>query len=190
MRYDRTILAYHGCDAKVANQLLAGEPFKPSANDFNWLGEGVYFWEYGHDRALRFAEFQKEQGKVSKPAVVGAILQLGRCFDLLDTRFTAELAQAYEHSKQLYEATGTALPKNEGKTPDLKLRKLDCAVLNLYLQHLDDHSSGEPLQTIRAAFEEGDAAFPGSMIRRETHIQIAVRDPRCVLGVFRPMIGG
>jgi hypothetical protein len=47
MRYDRTVIAYHGCDARVADRLLAGEPFRKSRNDFDWLGEGVYFWPLG-----------------------------------------------------------------------------------------------------------------------------------------------
>ena len=51
-----------------------------------------------------------------------------------------------------------------------------------------DENAAQPFQTVRAAFEEGEPAFAGSMIRRETHIQIAVRDPRCILGVFRPMM--
>ncbi len=46
MRYDRTVLAYHGCDAAVAERLLRGEPFRKSENDYDWLGAGVYFWEY------------------------------------------------------------------------------------------------------------------------------------------------
>jgi hypothetical protein len=43
----------------------AGEPFRKSRNDFDWLGEGVYFWEYGHDRALQFADEQRKRGKVA-----------------------------------------------------------------------------------------------------------------------------
>lgn len=61
MRYDRTVLAYHGCDAETAEHLLAGDPFKPSVNDFDWLGQGIYFWEHGPDRALRFAEDQQRR---------------------------------------------------------------------------------------------------------------------------------
>jgi hypothetical protein len=162
-------------------------PFKSSENDFDWLGRGIYFWEHGLDRALRFAHFQKERGKLEKPAVVGAIVQLGRCFDLMDTRFTADLAQAYALCEAHYQRQGMPLPVNAGKTPDRKLRRLDCLVLNLHLQDLDEHAT-EPFQTVRAAFEEGAPAFRDSMIRQETHIQIAVRDPRCILGVFRPMI--
>lgn len=40
MRYDRMVLAYHGCDAAVAERLLAGEPFRESVNDYDWLGAG------------------------------------------------------------------------------------------------------------------------------------------------------
>jgi hypothetical protein len=187
MKYDRTVIAYHGCDSEVAEQLLAGVCFKPSENNFDWLGKGIYFWEYGHARALQFAEFQRSQGKVKQPAVVGALIQLGDCFDLLDTRFTAELATAYSLADQFYRQEGKTLPRNLGKTPDRKLRKLDCLVLNLYLQHLDEHAP-RAFQTVRGAFEEGAPAFPGSMICQQTHVQIAVRDAGCVLGVFRPMM--
>jgi hypothetical protein len=64
LKYDRTVIAYHGCDAKVAKRILAGEPFKKSQNDYDWLGEGIYFWEYGADRATKFAEDQKKRGKL------------------------------------------------------------------------------------------------------------------------------
>ncbi len=32
MKYDRTVIAYHGCDAETAERLLHGEPFKKSQN--------------------------------------------------------------------------------------------------------------------------------------------------------------
>jgi hypothetical protein len=186
MRYDRTIVAYHGCDAGIAERIYAGESFKPSQNSYDWLGEGIYFWEYGVDRALRFAEFQKTQRKVSKPAVVGAILQLGRCFDLMDTRNTAELARAFNRFKEAMRGAGEKLPRNEGRTPDKKLRMRDCAVLNFYFRRLEER--GVEYDTVRCAFVEGRPAFSGSGIRQESHVQIAVRNPACIIGVFRPMI--
>lgn len=64
MKYDRTVIAYHGCDVETAERLLHGEPFKESQNDYDWLGEGIYFWEYGADRALQFAHDQQRRGKV------------------------------------------------------------------------------------------------------------------------------
>jgi hypothetical protein len=30
MKYDRTVVAYHGCDAELAERILAGEPFEKS----------------------------------------------------------------------------------------------------------------------------------------------------------------
>jgi hypothetical protein len=185
MKYDRTVLAYHGCDASVAERVLSGDPFRPSENDYDWLGSGIYFWEFGHDRALRFAEQQKRRGKIRKPDVVGAILQLGSCFDLMDTRFTDDLPVAFEMFKRAHEQSGQLLPRNSGKTPDRKLRRLDCAIVNFYLRWLKDNQDAA-YDTVRCGFVEGPPAFQGSGIRQQSHVQVAVRNPACVVGVFRP----
>lgn len=111
MKYDRTIIAYHGCDAGIAERLLRGEGFRMSQNDYDWLGEGIYFWEYGADRAMKFALDQQRRGKVATPAIVGALIQLGQCFDLMDTRFTGELPFAFEMLQKLYEEKGRPLPE-------------------------------------------------------------------------------
>lgn len=185
MRYDRIVIAYHGCDAEVAERLLRGERFRRSENDYDWLGAGVYFWEYGADRALGFARDQQRRGRIAEPGVVGAVIQLGNCFDLMDTRFTQELAQAYDQIASR-RAQGASLPTNAGSTPDQKLRRLDCFVLNSYLGSLE--RTGRAFDTVRCGFREGDCVFPGSGIFRESHIQIAIRNPACILGVFRPRL--
>jgi hypothetical protein len=182
MRYDRTVIGYHGCDAAVADRLLRGEPFHCSENSYDWLGSGVYFWEYGPDRALRFARDQQRRGKVAEPAVVGALVQLGNCFDLLDTRFTLALGHAYERYQGGHARTGQPLPVNSGGNPDRKLRRRDCWMLNQYLE--ESERDGRAYDTVRCCFLEGDRAFPGSGIFIESHIQIAVRNPACILGVF------
>lgn len=184
MKYDRTVIAYHGCDTATAEEILAGGAFKRSQNNYDWLGEGIYFWEFGVDRAVQFAQFQAKMGKVTAPAVVGAILQLGECFDLMDTRFTRDLADAYSAYKKVKASAKEPMPKNQGTPPDKKLRNLDCAVLNFYLTALAE--GGLRYDTVRCAFVEGDPVFPGSGIRCQSHIQIAVRNPACVVGVFRP----
>lgn len=186
MSYDRIVLAYHGCDAAVAERLLGGEPFRESRNDYDWLGAGIYFWEYGADRALRFARDQQRRGKLTEPAIVGALIQLGRCFDLMDTAFTLELEGAYEKLLSDHVQRGSSLPINAGTSPDKKLRKLDCMVLNSYFTSLE--SIGRGVDTVRCSFQEGLQVFPGSGIFRESHIQIAVRNPACILGVFRPRV--
>ena len=185
MRYDRMVIAYHGCDARVADRLLAGEPFRKSRNDFDWLGEGVYFWEYGYDRALQFAEEQRKRGKVERPAVVGTLLQLGNCFDLMDTRCTADLKQAFSSFRAMCDLNGWTPPDNSGATPDLLLRRRDCAVINFHFESLP--ASGiPPFDSVRCGFTEGDSAFEGSGIYTKSHVQLAIRNEASILGTFRP----
>lgn len=112
MRYDRTVIGYHGCDAAVAERLLDGEDWLSSENDYDWLGRGIYFWEHGEDRALRFARQQQARGRIQTPAVVVAVIQLGECFDLLDTRFVHDLAKAYTPFVGGLQAEGKPLPQN------------------------------------------------------------------------------
>jgi hypothetical protein len=185
MTHNRMVIAYHGCDEQVASRLLAGEPFRKSNNDFDWLGEGVYFWEYGLDRALQFAHEQRTRGKVERPAVVGALLRLGNCFDLMDTRFTAELGNAFPAFRAKCDRNGWPLPRNGGPSRDLLLRRRDCAVLNFHLDKCK--KKGRAYDSVRCCFVEGDPAFDGSGIAAKSHTQIAIRNPGdCILGTFRP----
>jgi len=181
-RFARWVLGYHGCTKELATQLIGGElaveAWRLSENPHDWLGRGIYFWEHGPERAAAWAH--RRHG--SDADVVGAIIQLGQCFDLLDVRFTHLLLPAYERERELVDDIGGVMPSNTGRTPELGKRELDCLVINSFLQA----SPGEEFQTVRGAFWEGQPAFPGAMIMRESHIQIAVRDRRCILGVFRP----
>ena len=89
LNYQRTIFAYHGCDRQVAESVLLGRTrLEPSHNDYDWLGTGVYFWEYGPQRALEWAAglAKRRLQHIREPAVIGAITHLGICFDLLDVR--------------------------------------------------------------------------------------------------------
>jgi hypothetical protein len=95
----------------MADRLLAGEPFRRSENGYDWLGSGVYFWEYGPDRALQFAREKQQRGQIVEAAAIGALVQLGRCLDLLDTGCTLNLAEAYPSIAVQY---GTMLPRNVG----------------------------------------------------------------------------
>ena len=63
---------------------MGGAPFQPSDNDYDWLGPGIYFWEANPQRGFEFArEDSKRKGStVSKPFVIGAVIELGLCLDL------------------------------------------------------------------------------------------------------------
>jgi hypothetical protein len=87
-RFAHTILGYHGCDARFRDALLAGDldvaDWKHSRNEDDWLGAGVYFWEGSPARARRWSldPARKRKKKDFEPAVVGALVYLGQCFDL------------------------------------------------------------------------------------------------------------
>lgn len=156
-RFARIVVGYHGCDRKLADGLLTGKipiaDWKKSNNAYDWLGEGVYFWEHSPTRALRWATERFRR----RAAVIGAIIQLGTCFDLLDEKITRLLASTYPDFAESFAASGNALPVNKGK--DNKLRELDCSVINdcvyrMGLRHISLIPCAEPfskgLQCFRA----------------------------------------
>lgn len=183
MRYDRTIIGYHGCSIKTAERILNGEPFEPSCNEYDWLGEGIYFWEYGFDRAWRWARHWYR----SDGAVVGAIIQLAHCFDLTDTQYTHELAELAGTFVRGVKQARMRVPRNRGRH-DLKGRFLDCAIINWALREME--ADGTHYYSVRCLFTEGDPVYKDARVRTaitlESHAQVAVRDPACLIGVFRP----
>jgi hypothetical protein len=184
-QFARIVVGYHGCTEEFARDLLLGtkavRDWQPSTNVWDWLGHGIYFWEHSPERALRWAT-EKYAGRGTPPAILGAVLQLGRCFDLLNEAITTILAESYQALLQAYAAEGKALPENRGA--ERKRRDLDCLVINDCLSGL--RLRGVEYDTVRGAFLEGEPAYPGAGFSRETHLQVAVRNPACILGVFRP----
>jgi len=184
-QFARIVVGYHGCTEEFAHALLLGSKairdWQPSRNEWDWLGHGVYFWEHSPERALRWAR-EKYQPQGAVPAVLGAVLQLGRCFDLLNESITSILSQSFRELAQTYAEKGQPLPQNRGK--ELKLRALDCLVINDCLSRLQQR--GIAYDTVRGAFLEGGPVYAGGGFSREAHIQIAVRNSACILGVFQP----
>jgi hypothetical protein len=174
-RYARIVFGYHGTEPAFAERLIRGEvavtDWSPSTNEYDWLGQGIYFWEYAPERARQWA---------GKGGVVGAIIRLGECLDLTEFGHTALLATAYDGFVHKRRRHKKAIPENRGKRRDL-----DCAVIN-YLVEQTLRESGTVIQSVRAPFLEGEPVFPGSAILRESHVQVAVRDMSCILGIFRP----
>ncbi len=191
LTYQRTIIGYHGCDREVVeNVLLRRDRLKPSRNDYDWLGSGIYFWEYGCQRAMDWANGIKKRRPdiVKTPAVIGAHIHLGVCFDLLDVRFTEMLTELYPAFEETLRIQGVPLPKNEaahGGDRDLVRRKLDCAMLNWAIPMIETDLKVQ-FQTVRGVFQEGIPAYDGSGIQKKSHIQVVVRDSGCILGYFLP----
>ncbi len=177
------ILGYHGCDQKVAEKLLSGEPFQPSQNEYDWLGSGIYFWEKNPERGLDFAKelADSNRSSIENPAVVGAIIDLGLCLDLSTKGSIDQVRRAHAELLRISEIAEADIPDND---EDGLRRNLDCAVINL-LHAIREGDWDPPIQSVRGIFFEGAPVYETAGFYEKTHIQICVRDPKCVKGVFR-----
>ncbi len=198
----RTVLGYHGCESKTAEKLFRGdEPIGISGRKYDWLGRGAYFWEGDPTRAREWAESRlSDWGAGSKPAVVGAVINLGRCLDLLNRADLDLLKFAHDDLKADFASARRKFPRNADSRKlgrgNKMLRYLDCAVID----HLHGQASQEatqaeeegrpakfnPFDTVRGFFVEGDRAYNGSGFYLKSHVQIAVRNADCIVGYFRP----
>lgn len=184
------VLGFHGCDKALRDRIVSekGVLLKSSENNYDWLGHGAYFWENNHERALNFAQDLKDnppkgkEGFVKEPAVLGAIIDLGYCLDLLETKHLETLKVAHSLLCESHRKFGTKLPEN--KTSLLR-RFLDCAVIESV--HTMNSEMGLPkYDSVRGVFFEGNDLYENAGFKEKNHIQIAIRNQDCIKGFFIP----
>jgi hypothetical protein len=171
------VIGFHGTDAASADRLVAGEDFEASDQDDEWFGKGIYFWEHAFKQAWWWAKVHK---KYAVPAVIGAVIRLGNCFDLLDPGNVLVLREFYNKMVEDMKANGITLPQNVQTH-----RMLDCAIFNY--MYSDCEQAGKPLDSARAVYVPTSPLkriCKGSWISEETHIQICVRNPKSILAVW------
>lgn len=185
-------LGFHGCDRAVAENVLGGGGrLSRTADSSDWLGTGLYFWEGNPERALEYAEHMcaapgRTHTVVDEPAVVGAVIDLGFCLDLLDSRSLHLVSESFVTLRDAFFKVGLALPRNEPIDADGELvyRPLDRAVMEALHQARED-AREKPFDTVRAIFPEGRAIYAGAGFSSTSHVQIVVRNPNCIKGFFR-----
>lgn len=90
------VLGYHGCDVDVAARLVnRTDVLKPSNKKYDWLGSGIYFWGSDPHRAREWANEARARGRIKNPAVIGAVIDLGNCLDLLNRENIELVRQAH-----------------------------------------------------------------------------------------------
>jgi hypothetical protein len=188
------VLGFHGCDESIAKDVLSGKKqLNPSNNSYDWLGHGMYFWENSPSRANDYAKLLSKQerrqgGTIVKPSVIGAVIDLGRCLDLLDYENLSHLKDAHEILVETIKKSGFSLPQNRpatGSGKDLLLRDLDCAVIETL--HQVRAAQGLPkFDSVRGVFWEGKELYPDAGFREKDHIQICIVNPNCIKGYFVP----
>jgi hypothetical protein len=166
------IRGYHGTSATHAAVILR-DGFRPSDNDYDCLGDGVYFFEDGAAEAVAWAT----RAHPSEPAVVQADVRLEDCMDLKDSvGWVALLAQAYDEMLRVSREHGFRLPRQTSNTHRLDRVLIEAAVAIL-------EREGTRIRAVRAVFAEGAPAFPGSFLSEGFHVQVAVRDTDLISNV-------
>jgi hypothetical protein len=176
-----TIYGYHGTSqARAANILKHG--FLASDNDYDWLGTGIYFFQDAPIRAKQWATKQHP----NDPAVLRAVIDLDNCIDLFDIGWQPLLKSLYNPFVEQWRTTNQPLPRQD---PDRsKAHRLDCSFLNYSIELLSRQDL--LIESVRAAFMEGERLFPDSAIFDLAHIQIAIRNPSLIKTVELIEISG
>jgi hypothetical protein len=177
--YDRVVIGYHGTREETAIRIVNHQStFRPSKNDHDWLGHGIYFWEHAPQQAWKWA--RRHYAESSKIAVLGSLIRLGTCFDLLDPENSKALKSLHENMKRELARAGEQVPKNVRAN-----KYLDCATLEYAYAALESESI--EVQTCRGAYVptgSGDRLWSSSWLSKDAHIQLCVRDPACIIGTW------
>lgn len=180
------VTGFHSCDKEVGLKVLNGEmELKESSNSWDWLSHGVYFWEENPLRALDYSN-ESAQGsqfnktRIKTPFVIGAIIELGNCLNLVESKSLQIVETAYLELSQLMQAAGKTMPRNKDSN-----KALDCAVFQ-YIHQSNRQQNNPPDDTIRCAFQEGGEIYPGATISKRLHIQVCVINPASIKGYFLP----
>ena len=128
MTHSSVHIGYHGCDRETGERVLAGEvDLHISTNDYDWLGDGIYFWENDPERALNWARSVCKHGRrsramIAEPFVLGAVIQMGNCLDLMQAESIRLVREAHERLTTICAEAGTKLPQNRTIAGELVLR--------------------------------------------------------------------
>jgi hypothetical protein len=187
------ILGFHGCDEKFGELALQSTKtiLKKSNNTYDWLGSGIYFWENNPERALDYAKELsknplKNRPEINDPFILGTVIDLGKCFNLLNTKYIEYLKLGYKFYIESAKKANKELPtnKNAKGNNDKLIRHLDCAVIDFTLNNFEEEYNIY-FDTVRGLFKEGIDIYPDAGFQEKNHIQVSVRNPNCIKGFFR-----
>jgi len=194
--YHRTVIGYHGTGLSTALRIVNRfQTFRASERKYDWLGSGIYFWEYAPSQALDFARIRQRQYlrkknktkddllRASEPlAVVASMIRLGYCLDLTEPENIRYMEAVFRDYSESMALTGDALPKNTRK-----YRKLDRDIFEYTYKQLESVEPKRIVDTARGIYVPTDGAkrvWPASWISKDTHIQLCVRNPASILGTW------
>lgn len=185
------VIGFHGCSQELRDDVINGKTsLRPSNNPWDWLGDGIYFWQNNYERAYHYANNPPPNINIEHPAVLGAVFNLGNCLDFTDKKYIDLLKSSFNTLHKTVKMEGKSLPQNSNSkgnedSNDKTLRRLDCSVIKTLHEELQ--LLGEyPFDSVRAAFFEGNEVYKGAGFLDKTHIQICIRNPNLIKGYFIP----
>src|SRR5262249_36904046 len=120
-------------------------------------------------------------------AVLGSMIRLGNCFDLLDPENVRDLSELYQTHKRTVELAGGKIAANVRSR-----KRLNGSVFEFAYAASEDE--GQSVDTCRAVFlpskDSKRASNDDKMLRAGcginpiAHVQICVRKPSCILGTW------
>ena len=171
------IVGYHGTLKKNAKQIVDTQKFYKSTKRTEWLGKGVYFYQYIY-HAWQWADDQvrKEEHKSGDSAAVlkaDICIQNDHIFDLDDPAQKKELDLFFKEVLE-YSQEARAI-KREGKDFDHKRKCLAC---NLYCQ------ANTTIQMITYTFRGRQSkANPHQEVYPQTEKQLCVKDTSIIKNI-------
>lgn len=158
------VVGHHGTSRSYLDSIQK-DGLRISRNDYDWLGDGVYFFQDSVERAREWAV--QEHG--SDAIVICADIELENCIDLVDSKWSKCFSNMYNDFIAKFKEGRLPIPTQSGKA-----HRLDRHVINYCVGVLAEN--GVVVSSLRAPFVEGNPFYPGSALYCESHIQICVRD--------------
>jgi len=129
---------------------------------------------------IRAQKQQKFSGKIKTPFVIGTIIELGNCLNLIEPNSINIFKKAYARLLTVFSESGEKMPTNKGAN-----RQLDCAVIK-YVHESSKKVGLSAYDTIRSPFQEGGPIYEGANFTDRLHIEICVLNPAMIKGYFLP----
>lgn len=156
-----TVTGYHGTLAESARTIVAQQRMNKSKNSYDWLGDGVYFWQDYREHAKVWA-FDNYPGQ--KVGILKTSIDLGTCLDFPSRLFESMRIAAIVELERRCNAGGRPMPVNKGKN-----FALDRETINLLCQNFD-----RTIDSVRDNFAEDFVGF-GSPHGLRSHTHLCVR---------------
>lgn len=166
------VIGYHGTCREYSRKILS-DGFELSRNEYDWLGDGIYFFQDAPNHAMEWAK--KVHGK--KSVVLATEINLAECMDLIDLPWANFLADIHDNFLYTLKENSIQIPRQTNGA-----HRLDRSVINFAIKTLEESSI--KISSVRAAFLEGNPVYPNSALFEKSHIQIAVREQSIIQKVW------